>query len=164
MGGLDMAQEDKNVTIPPEMTVSYTHLALVDTGWIDVAADGFYIHDWDTWQEQWYKLQKNRRLDAERKRKMCIRDRGNAVQRIADDFADVVEMRLSCRAYQAVDHGKVFFPAGRPRDGEERKNPHAQHGVISKPNPGLDSVLGLYQVFVQNRVFRGSGCHMAAYG
>ena len=43
--------------------------ALVDTGWIDVAADGFYIHDWDTWQEQWYKLQKNRRLDAERKRK-----------------------------------------------------------------------------------------------
>lgn len=32
--------------------------ALVDTGWIDVAADGFYIHDWDTWQEQWYKLQK----------------------------------------------------------------------------------------------------------
>ena len=43
--------------------------ALVDTGWIDMAADGFYIHDWDTWQEQWYKLQKNRRLDAERKRK-----------------------------------------------------------------------------------------------
>ena len=43
--------------------------ALVDTGWIDVAADGFYIHDWDTWQEQWYKLQKNRKLDAERKRK-----------------------------------------------------------------------------------------------
>ena len=68
------------------------------------------------------------------------------------------------RAYQAVDHGKVFFLAGRPRDGEERKNPHAQHGVISKPNPGLDSVLGLYEVFVQNRVFRGSGCHMAAYG
>lgn len=28
--------------------------ALVDTGWIDVVADGFYIHDWDTWQEQWY--------------------------------------------------------------------------------------------------------------
>ena len=26
--------------------------ALVDTGWIDMAADGFYIHDWDTWQEQ----------------------------------------------------------------------------------------------------------------
>ena len=52
--------------------------ALVDTGWIDVAADGFYIHDWDTWQEQWYKLQKNRRLDAERKRKARQMERETA--------------------------------------------------------------------------------------
>lgn len=43
--------------------------ALADVGWIDMAADGFYIHDWDQWQEQWYKLQKNRKRDAERKRK-----------------------------------------------------------------------------------------------
>ena len=34
-----------------------------------MAADGFYIHDWDQWQEQWYKLQKNRKNDAERKRR-----------------------------------------------------------------------------------------------
>lgn len=33
--------------------------ALADVGWIDMAASGFYIHDWDQWQEQWYKLQKN---------------------------------------------------------------------------------------------------------
>ncbi len=43
--------------------------ALADVGWIDMAASGFYIHDWDQWQEQWYKLQKNRKKDAERKRK-----------------------------------------------------------------------------------------------
>lgn len=43
--------------------------SLVDTGWIDVAVDGFYIHDWDQWQEQWYKLQKTRKYDVERKRK-----------------------------------------------------------------------------------------------
>lgn len=43
--------------------------ALADVGWIDMAADGFYIHDWDQWQEQWYKLQKTRKRDAERKRK-----------------------------------------------------------------------------------------------
>lgn len=43
--------------------------ALVDVGWIDMATDGFYIHDWDQWQEQWYKLQKNRKNDAERKRR-----------------------------------------------------------------------------------------------
>ena len=43
--------------------------ALADVGWIDMAASGFYIHDWDQWQEQWYKLQKNRKRDAERKRR-----------------------------------------------------------------------------------------------
>lgn len=43
--------------------------ALVDVGWIDMAAGGFYIHDWDQWQEQWYKLQKTRKNDAERKRR-----------------------------------------------------------------------------------------------
>lgn len=30
--------------------------ALADVGWIDMAVSGFYIHDWDQWQEQWYKL------------------------------------------------------------------------------------------------------------
>lgn len=43
--------------------------ALADVGWIDMAVSGFYIHDWDQWQEQWYKLQKNRKKDAERKRR-----------------------------------------------------------------------------------------------
>ena len=43
--------------------------ALVDVGWIDMAPGGFHIHDWDIWQEQWYKLQRTRRTDAERKRK-----------------------------------------------------------------------------------------------
>ena len=43
--------------------------ALVDTGWIDVVADGFYIHDWDTWQEQWYKAMTAREKDKERKRR-----------------------------------------------------------------------------------------------
>lgn len=43
--------------------------ALADVGWIDMSVDGFYIHDWDQWQEQWYKLQKTRKRDAERKRR-----------------------------------------------------------------------------------------------
>lgn len=29
--------------------------ALADVGWIDMAADGFYIHDWDQWQGKTYK-------------------------------------------------------------------------------------------------------------
>lgn len=43
--------------------------ALVDTGWIDMVEGGFIIHDWDTWQEQWYKLQKTKEYNAERKRR-----------------------------------------------------------------------------------------------
>ena len=49
--------------------------ALVDTGWIDMTPDGFCIHDWDQWQEQWYKLQKTRAYNAERKRNERRRDK-----------------------------------------------------------------------------------------
>lgn len=43
--------------------------ALFDTGWIEDRDGCIYIHDWDVWQEQWYKLQKTRKYDAERKRR-----------------------------------------------------------------------------------------------
>ena len=43
--------------------------ALFSTGWIDEGADGnLYLHDWDTWQEQWYKAKLRRDKDTERKR------------------------------------------------------------------------------------------------
>lgn len=44
--------------------------ALISTGWIDKRDDGcLYLHDWDTWQEQWYKAMERRDHDTERKRK-----------------------------------------------------------------------------------------------
>lgn len=42
--------------------------ALVVTGWIDME-NGLYIHDWEEWQEQWYKAIEVREKDAARKRK-----------------------------------------------------------------------------------------------
>lgn len=42
--------------------------ALVVTGWIDME-NGLYIHDWEEWQEQWYKAIEIREKDAARKRK-----------------------------------------------------------------------------------------------
>jgi len=42
--------------------------SLVETGWIDIEGNGFRLHDWDQWQEQWYKLQRTRAYNAERKR------------------------------------------------------------------------------------------------
>ena len=44
--------------------------SLISTGWIDVADDGhFILHDWDVWQDQWYKALDKRAKEAERKRK-----------------------------------------------------------------------------------------------
>lgn len=42
--------------------------ALFDSGWLDWTQNGIYIHDWDIWQEQWYKVKENRERDARRKR------------------------------------------------------------------------------------------------
>lgn len=42
--------------------------ALIDTGWLDEADQGLYLHDWDTWQEQWYKAIERRENEARRKR------------------------------------------------------------------------------------------------
>lgn len=41
--------------------------ALVSTNWIDIDGD-LYIHDWEEWQEQWYKAIEVRERDAARKR------------------------------------------------------------------------------------------------
>lgn len=42
--------------------------ALIATNWIDME-NGLYIHDWEEWQEQWYKAIEVRERDAARKRK-----------------------------------------------------------------------------------------------
>lgn len=41
--------------------------ALVSTNWIDIDGD-LFIHDWEEWQEQWYKAIEVRKRDAARKR------------------------------------------------------------------------------------------------
>ncbi len=42
--------------------------ALIETGWIDESNGTLYIHDWNVWQEQWYKAVEKRKSDADRKR------------------------------------------------------------------------------------------------
>lgn len=41
---------------------------LIAMGWLDETDRGIFIHDWDTWQEQWYKAREKRESDARRKR------------------------------------------------------------------------------------------------
>lgn len=53
--------------------------ALIDTKWIDLE-NGLYIHDWEEWQEQWYKAIETREKNAERKREERKRKRLSRTQ------------------------------------------------------------------------------------
>lgn len=43
--------------------------ALLETGWIDEENGELYLHDWGTWQKEWYKYRDKLKRDAERKRR-----------------------------------------------------------------------------------------------
>lgn len=58
--------------------------ALLETGWIDQVPNGIYIHDWDTWQEQWYKAKERRESDAKRKRDARKNPKSEGVHAEAD--------------------------------------------------------------------------------
>lgn len=57
-----------DVKYSPEKVVD----AMVSTNWIDID-DGLYIHDWEEWQEQWYKAIAVRERNAARKREERMR-------------------------------------------------------------------------------------------
>lgn len=42
--------------------------ALIRTGWIDEKEDGLYLHDWGSWQRDYYRRKERRLKDALRKR------------------------------------------------------------------------------------------------
>ena len=52
--------------------------ALIKTNWIDMDS-GLYLHDWDEWQEYWYKAIETREKAAERKREQRARKRAEVV-------------------------------------------------------------------------------------
>lgn len=48
--------------------------ALIATNWIENSSEKLKIHNWDIWQEQWYKVLSRRKRDRERKasQKTCV--------------------------------------------------------------------------------------------
>jgi len=49
-------------------------ISLIEQEWIDEEEDGtLYLHDWDIWQEQWYKFLSTKEYDAKRKREARAR-------------------------------------------------------------------------------------------
>ncbi len=65
--------------------------ALFTAGWLDAVEGDIFIHDWDTWQEQWYKLQKTRKYNAERMRRNRSEDRAARGRQEAPEGEDVSE-------------------------------------------------------------------------
>jgi len=50
--------------------------SLIEQKWIDEDPDKIlYLHDWDSWQEQWYKFLRTKEYDAKRKREARARER-----------------------------------------------------------------------------------------
>lgn len=60
--------------------------ALIKTRWIDEPEPGvLYIHDWEQWQEQWYKAMERREKDAKRKAESRRGGRGAGGEMKAED-------------------------------------------------------------------------------
>ena len=59
--------------------------SLVLSGWIDEADDGIYIHDWEVWQEQWYKAKERREKDTQRKREHRNKEKAPELPKAEDD-------------------------------------------------------------------------------
>lgn len=60
--------------------------ALIEAGFIDKDEDRLYIHDWESWQKEWYKYQERLKNDAERQRKK--RNANKEAESPADNPAD----------------------------------------------------------------------------
>lgn len=58
--------------------------SLIEVRWIDEVDGSLYLHDWDQWQEQWFKFLSQKEYDAKRKREERARKKQeemkNAVQ------------------------------------------------------------------------------------
>lgn len=72
--------------------------ALVECGWLDETADGIYIHDWEVWQEQWYKAKERREKDTNRKRESRSKNK-ELPEPIVDE--EVVEPHLEDKPPEA---------------------------------------------------------------
>ena len=74
----DIADELAGTSAGSSISTEQAVDALIAAGWIDETENGLSLHDWDEWQEQWYKAKTKREYDKERKRQ--IRMRGAAAK------------------------------------------------------------------------------------
>ena len=87
--------------------------ALIETSWIDLD-DGLYLHDWDEWQEQWYKAIQVREKDAARKREERKKKR---LERTAKDKPSV-EDKSGEDMEEVLPSPRINIPKEQPKKEE----------------------------------------------
>ena len=65
----DIAEEVLSKGISDGLDKNKIVESLIEKRWVDEVNGTLYLHDWDEWQEQWYKFLKRKEYDSERKRR-----------------------------------------------------------------------------------------------
>ena len=63
--------------------------ALVESGWIDEDSQGIHLHDWEEWQDQWYKAKERRENDRNKKREIRKRRKSEDEVTVGENSEDV---------------------------------------------------------------------------
>ena len=105
---------------------------MVKTGWIDID-DGLYIHDWEEWQEQWYKAIEIRKKDAARKREERRKKR-------ILDTDNISEIHTS-----SLDIAEAMEPDLQPANLtiSKESNPQKQH-TVTRYNKEFEEFWSIY--------------------
>ena len=97
--------------------------AMIEAGWIDDTEKGFIIHDWDTWQEQWYKAKERREADAKRKREFRAKVAEQAAEQLL--IQEEIETMPPVQTISKEDGNRKAQPekiGANPKPDEEPKH------------------------------------------
>ena len=101
--------------------------SLISQRWIDENEDGnLYLHDWDTWQEQWYRFLKNKEYDAERKRAERARKRAETIKQV-----QIIERPVDNPKDSPMD-SPTDAPTDNPEDGKKKPKKTAKKKTDKK--------------------------------
>lgn len=112
----DIAEEVLSKGISEGLDKNKIVESLIEKRWVDEVNGTLYLHDWDEWQEQWYKFLKRKEYDSERKR----RDR--AKKKVEEKPANkLVETENTDSHMDGHKENPTDVPAERPTDSPPDK-------------------------------------------
>lgn len=103
--------------------------SLILSGWIDETPDGIYIHDWEVWQEQWYKAKERREKDTNRKRESRSKQKDTLP-------APLEEVSLECPVDNPVEVPKIVTPKKDQAEDPPENPPDPPKGKRKTTNYG----------------------------